>query len=131
MPNQFLVKNAFTNLSTSANFFDSFVIYVDWSTVVKKKDLLDKIVARLEAVKEEHRGEYGQALRAAYEFYKEPYKIGIKVVFEFGHSGTDLKRTGIARGWMYEAVGEVLVEEGVEYTDVVMTGDRRTNDPDV
>ena len=122
MPNQFLVKNAFTNLTTSTNLFASFVIWVDWKTVSEKPNLLEKVVARLEAVKEEHRGEYGPGLRAVFDGFKEPYKVGIKVVFEYGHSGTDLRRTGFAKGWMVQGVGEVLVAEGVEYTDVIGRG---------
>jgi hypothetical protein len=47
MPNQFLVRNAFTNLTTSTNFFASFIIWVDWKTVQNKPGLLDKIASRL------------------------------------------------------------------------------------
>ncbi len=122
MPNQFLVRNAFTNLTTSTNFYGSFVIYVDWSTVMGKPDLLDKIAARLDAVREANRGEYGAVLRACYDGYKDPYKIGIKVVYEYAHSGADLGRTAIARGRIVAAVGEVLVEEGVEYSERLIGG---------
>ncbi len=122
MPNQFLVRNAFTNLTTSTNFFASFIIWVDWKTVQNKPGLLDKIASRLEEVKEEHRTEFGAVLRAGYDGFKEPFKVGIKVVFEYATNGTDLRRTAIAKGWMVQAVGEVLVEEGVEYTDVFGRG---------
>ncbi len=117
MPNQCLCRNAFTNLTTSTNYFGSFVVFVDWSTVMGKPDLLDKIAARLEAVRDANRGEYGAVLRACYDGYKDPYKIGIKVVYEYGHSGADLGRTATARGRMAAAVGEVLIEEGVEYSE--------------
>ena len=122
MPNQFLVRNAFTNLTTSTNFFASFIIWVDWKTVQNKPGLLDKIASRLEEVKEEHRTEFGAVLRAGYDGFKEPFKVGIKVVFEYATNGTDLRRTAIAKGWMVQAVGEVLVEEGVEYTGVLGRG---------
>jgi len=45
-----------------------------------------------------------------------PMKLGIKVVFEFSHSGVNFKRCSEARTIIHSAIARVLARENVLYT---------------
>ncbi len=116
MPNQYLIKNPFTNLSTSGKFFESIVVYVDMDVVLTHPDILDILLAACEGVRNNNASEFGDSLRCQYEFSQVPLKFGIKVVYQYSHSATNLKRTAAARTKMYTAIARVLAEQGIEYT---------------
>ena len=116
MPNQYLIKNPFTNLSTSGNFFESIVVYVDMDVVLTRPDILDVLLSELESVRASHSSEFGATLRCAFEFSQTPLKIGIKVVYEYSHSATNFKRTAEARTLIYAAMARILTENGIAYT---------------
>lgn len=116
MPNQVLIKSPFTNLSTSGNFFEIIMVYVDMDTARKKPGLLSILQEKLRDAVKEHASEFGQTLRANYEVSEAPLKLGIKVVYEFSHAGTDFERCSKARGVLYTVIGEVLSDQEVEYS---------------
>lgn len=116
MPNQHLIRNPFTNLTASGNFFESITVYVDMDAVTTTPDLLSHIQQELETAVRENSSEFGTTLRANYEFSEVPMKLGIKVVFEFSHSGVNFKRCSEARTIMHSAIARVLRRDNVKYT---------------
>lgn len=116
MPNQYLIKNPFTNLTASGNFFESVTVFIDMNVVITKPDLLSQIQQELEKAIHENSSEFGTTLRANYEFSEVPMKLGIKVVFEFSHSGVNFKRCSEARTIIHSAIARVLARENVLYT---------------
>ena len=116
MPNQVLIRTPFTNLSTSGNFFEVVVVYVDMDTAKKKPELLSMLQQKLRDSVKEHASEFGQTLRANYEVSEAPLKLGIKIVYEFSHPGTDFERCSKARGILLTTISEVLADQEVEYS---------------
>lgn len=116
MPNQHLIKTPFTNLTASGNFFESVTVFVDMDVVLTKPDLLSEIQQELEKAVQENSSEFGAALRANYEFSEVPMKLGIKIVFEFSHSGVNFKRCSEARTIIHSAIARVLGREHIKYT---------------
>ncbi len=132
LPNQVLIKTPFTNLSTSGNFFEVIVVYVDMDTVRSKPTLLSTLQQKLKDAVKEHGGEFGQTLRCNYEVSEAPLKLGIKVVYEFSHPGTDFERCSKARGVLYTVIGEVLADLDVAYTHKISTRqDTKHGDPTI
>lgn len=116
MPNQVLIKSPFTNLSTSGNFFEVIVVYVDMDTAKNRPNLPFILQEKLKDAVKEHASEFGHTLRANYEFSETPLKLGIKIVYDFSHPGTDFGRCSKARGILYAVIGEVLTDHEVEYS---------------
>lgn len=116
MPNQYLIKNPFTNLSTSGNFFESVVVYVDMDVVVSRPAILEILLAEMESLRTNHASEFGATVRCQFEFSETPLKFGIKVVYEYSHAATDFKRTAETRTLVYAAIARVLSEQDIEYT---------------
>lgn len=127
MPNQHLIRNPFINLSKSGNFFESIIVYVDMDAVTSKPGLLSQMQQELEQAVRENSSEFGATLRANYEFSEVPMKLGIKVVFEFSHSGVNFKRCSEARTIIHSAIARVLGRENVTYTWPASAGASATN----
>ena len=113
MPNQYLIKNPFTNLSTSGNFFESIVVFVDMDT---SAEILGILQTELERVRENNPTEFGDALRTNFEISQVPLKLGIKVVYEYPHPAVNFKRTAEARCLMHAAIARVLTDNNIVYT---------------
>eukprot|EP00890_Picochlorum_soloecismus_P004024 jgi/Picsp_1/4622/NSC_01992-R1_small conductance mechanosensitive ion channel family len=113
MPNQFLIKNPFTNLSTSGNFFESIIVFVDMDTSAQILSILQN---ELERVRESNPSEFGSTLRTNFEISQVPLKLGIKVVYEYPHPAVNFKRTAEARCLMHTAIARVLSENSIVYT---------------
>jgi len=120
MPNQFLIKNPFTNLSTSGNFFESIIVFVDMDT---SAEILNILQDELERVRESNPSEFGTALRTNFEISQAPLKLGIKVVYEYPHPAVNFKRTAEARCLMHTAIARVLTENNIVYTWPQTKGD--------